>query len=355
MVILPNIRRKYMVSRRPTGDTVDMAECVVTLAADSVPYTGSARTVGVTVTWQGTELAVDTDYTLVYANNVNVGPATVTVTGTGQFTGSVTKTFYIQSGAAVGWDGINLANTVDAESSAALTGVTELYHLQALADGRLFTIDAATHKMYIWGFGTGHPFEAAHFKAEPDSVSDAVSNAQMGALAGDGLTVAYSQLAYGYFWTRPLTTAFDLAAMGAQTQKTLGDNNLRIHIARNGLHVAVKGKTNNTIYIYGTSAPHDLSTLTSTSNYNMSNYASGTYRDFVFSEDGKVLLAVVDGSVKRIDFETPWDMTTGSLQGSFTPTGLTGNLEGIAVSGDATKMLLFSTGDGKFHEYNLSA
>ena len=48
-------------------------------------------------------------------------------------------------------------------------------------------------------------------------------------------------------------------------------------------------------------------------------------------------------------------MTTGSLQGTFTPTGLTGSIEGIAVSNDATKMLLFSTGDGKFHEYNLSA
>ena len=104
MVVLPNIRRKYMVGRIPKGATVPMPSCVVTLAADSATYTGSARTVGVTVTWEGATLAVNTDYTLAYSNNVNLGPATVTVTGMGQFAGSVTKTFYIvQAHSAVDW------------------------------------------------------------------------------------------------------------------------------------------------------------------------------------------------------------------------------------------------------------
>ena len=342
-----------MVSRLPAGSTVDMSECVVTLASDSVPYTGSARTVGVTVTWGGAALTVNTDYTLSYSNNTNAGPATVTVTGMGQFVGSVTKTFYITSGAIVGWDGIDLANVTDTGNSASLSGVSELYHLQALSDGRLFLIDAATHKMYIWGFGVSHPFEVSHFKAEADSVSEAVNNAQMGALTGDGLTVAYSQTAWGYFWTRPLTTAFDLSVLGSQPERQLGANNCRIHIARNGLRFAIKGRISAEIYVYSLSAVNDFSTLSQANSYNMSNTVNGTWRDFVMSEDGKAMLAVVDGSVKRIDFETAWDMTTGTVHSTFTPTGLTGNIEGIAVSNDATKMILFSTGDGKFHEYNL--
>ena len=103
MVVLPNIRRKYMVGRIPKGATVPMSDCVVTLATDSATYTGSARTVGVTVTWEGATLAVNTDYTLAYSNNVNLGPATVTVTGMGQFSGSVTKTFHIVEASASPW------------------------------------------------------------------------------------------------------------------------------------------------------------------------------------------------------------------------------------------------------------
>ena len=105
MVFLPSIRRKYMVSRRQRGAEVSMSECVVTLLdrnthepTDRVQYTGSAQTLDVSVTWEGAPLAVNTDYTLSWANNTNVGPATVTVTGTGQFSGGVTKTFYVVSG-----------------------------------------------------------------------------------------------------------------------------------------------------------------------------------------------------------------------------------------------------------------
>ena len=109
MVILPSIRRKYMVSRLPKGATVPMSECVVTLAGDRAAYTGQARTVGVTVTWEGSTLEVNVDYTLSYANNVNIGPATVTVTGMGQFSGSVTKTFHIVMGSSIPWD-FNITN-----------------------------------------------------------------------------------------------------------------------------------------------------------------------------------------------------------------------------------------------------
>lgn len=61
-----------------------------------VGYTGTAYEPEVTVTFNGTELALDTDYTVAYTNNVNAGEATVTITGTGaHFKGSVEKHFTI--------------------------------------------------------------------------------------------------------------------------------------------------------------------------------------------------------------------------------------------------------------------
>lgn len=58
-------------------------------------YTGKALTQTVTVSVQQTRLVKDTDYTVSYADNTYPGTATVTVTGIGDYDGSVTKTFDI--------------------------------------------------------------------------------------------------------------------------------------------------------------------------------------------------------------------------------------------------------------------
>ena len=62
-------------------------------------YTGSAITQAMTVTYDGKPLTEGTDYTVTYSNNVNVGTANVTITGTGSYKGSVTKTFKINAAA----------------------------------------------------------------------------------------------------------------------------------------------------------------------------------------------------------------------------------------------------------------
>ena len=58
-------------------------------------YTGSAITPGVTVKDGDTTLVKDTDYTVSYSNNVNVGTATVTITGKGNYSGTKEVTFTI--------------------------------------------------------------------------------------------------------------------------------------------------------------------------------------------------------------------------------------------------------------------
>ena len=59
-------------------------------------YNGKAQTQEkVVVTTGGTTFALKKDYTVTYKNNKNIGTASVIITGTGKYTGSVTKTFKI--------------------------------------------------------------------------------------------------------------------------------------------------------------------------------------------------------------------------------------------------------------------
>lgn len=74
----------------------DISSATISDIDSPVGYTGTAYEPEVTVTFNGKELALDTDYTVAYTNNVNAGEATVTITGTGaHFKGSVEKHFTI--------------------------------------------------------------------------------------------------------------------------------------------------------------------------------------------------------------------------------------------------------------------
>ena len=59
-------------------------------------YNGSAVTQEPVVTWNGRTLVEDTDYELAYENNTNAGTAQMTITGKGNFTGEIPKTFTIR-------------------------------------------------------------------------------------------------------------------------------------------------------------------------------------------------------------------------------------------------------------------
>ena len=68
-----------------------------TVEAADQDYTGEALTPAVTVTLDGTELSIETDYNLVYVNNTDPGAATVIVTGKGDYVGMAYGTFRIRS------------------------------------------------------------------------------------------------------------------------------------------------------------------------------------------------------------------------------------------------------------------
>ena len=72
----------------------DISDATVEGVVDKV-YTGEEVTQDVSVVLNDKTLVEGTDYTVDYDNNVNVGKATVTVTGTGNYEGTVSKSFNI--------------------------------------------------------------------------------------------------------------------------------------------------------------------------------------------------------------------------------------------------------------------
>jgi len=80
----------YEVTVSPKALTEDM---IGDIAEQN--YTGEALTPEVVVSDGEAVLEESTDYTVAYSDNTDLGQATVTVTGTGNYTGKVTKTFDI--------------------------------------------------------------------------------------------------------------------------------------------------------------------------------------------------------------------------------------------------------------------
>ncbi|MBQ6662922.1 MAG: cell wall-binding repeat-containing protein [Firmicutes bacterium] len=72
----------------------DLSKATVT-GLSAKTYTGKAITPSPKVVLGGKTLTKGTDYTVKYSNNINVGTATVAITGKGNYTGTVKKTFKI--------------------------------------------------------------------------------------------------------------------------------------------------------------------------------------------------------------------------------------------------------------------
>lgn len=112
---------------------VDMADAVVEIDG-SYEYTGSAIAPKYTVTLDGKTLKEGTDYTAVCSNNVNVGKrAMVTVTGTGNYTGTTIGYFEITAKNISGAD----VTVADAE----FTGKPVTPAITVTVDGEILNAD----------------------------------------------------------------------------------------------------------------------------------------------------------------------------------------------------------------------
>ena len=108
----------------------------VAVEGESFTYTGSPITPAVSVTLKGTQLMKDRDYTIAYTNHTNVGTATVTVTGIGNYTGTSTRTFVISKAAApeISWPTASAITYGEKVSDSRLSGGSTQYGTFAWSD-----------------------------------------------------------------------------------------------------------------------------------------------------------------------------------------------------------------------------
>ena len=82
--------KTFSISARAMSDT-----SVANISSQT--YTGNVISPLPTITYNNKTLKKDTDYTLSYSDNINVGTATITIIGKGNFAGTTSKTFSISA------------------------------------------------------------------------------------------------------------------------------------------------------------------------------------------------------------------------------------------------------------------
>ena len=138
-----------------------LSKCTFSALKDAV-YSGAAKKPAVTVKFGATKLKKGTDYTVAYKNNIEVGTATVTLTGKGNFTGTKKLTFAINpknvsiSKLAAGTKQLSVQWTARED----VTGYEIEYGLNSkLKDGTTVKVKkAATAKKVIKGLKSGKKY-----------------------------------------------------------------------------------------------------------------------------------------------------------------------------------------------------
>ena len=128
----------------PALSRISISKASVTLSTSTYAYDGKAKKPGVTVKLNGKTLKNGTDYTVSYSNNTKVGTAKVTITGKGNYTGSVSKTFKIKNNFKKA--------TVSGISNKSYTGknitqsITVKYNGKTLKKGTDYTVSYSSNK-----------------------------------------------------------------------------------------------------------------------------------------------------------------------------------------------------------------
>ena len=128
----------------PALSRISISKASVTLSTSTYAYDGKAKTPSVTLKVNGKTLKKDTDYTVSYSNNTKVGTAKVTITGKGNYTGSVSKTYSIKNNFKKA--------TISGISNKSYTGknitqsITVKYNGKTLKNGTDYTVSYSNNK-----------------------------------------------------------------------------------------------------------------------------------------------------------------------------------------------------------------
>ena len=167
-----------------------ITDCVITVDAEGCTYDGKPKTPAVSVTNKSTLLTEGQDYTISCSDNINAGKASVTVTGKGNYDGSVTKEFYIAQAAPVMRysDGAISKRITDAAFTNPLTKTTDGAVTFSSDNTGVAEVNSSTGEVTIKGAGkttvTATAAAGRNYKAGSASYTLTVS-------AGETYTVTY--------------------------------------------------------------------------------------------------------------------------------------------------------------------
>ena len=179
-------------------------------------YSGMPCTPALTVKVDGVTLKKDQDYTVEYVNNVNVGTATITITGIGNYAGYRTETFEIKPKA------ISNASVGGVSPFFVYSGMPCTPALIVKVDGVTLKKDTdytvkyvnnkniGTANIIIQGIGNYTGYRIETFEIEPKDISNA-------SVGGISLSYGYSGKAY----TPALTVKVDGVTLKKDTDYTV--------------------------------------------------------------------------------------------------------------------------------------
>lgn len=155
----------------------DLSKFTASLSADSFIYDGAEKKPVATVKSDNAQLTADTDFTVSYSSNINAGTATVTITGKGNYSGSIRKQFTITPADFSGFSAELSADTVTYTGSAQKPGATVKSGDKVLVSGTDFTVsysnntNAGTAKATIKGKGNYSGTITKEFTITPADIS----------------------------------------------------------------------------------------------------------------------------------------------------------------------------------------
>lgn len=145
-----------------TASSVSISSCTAALSTTLYTYTGTAKKPVVRIKSGSKTLIRNTDYTLTYSNNINVGTASVTIKGKGKYSGTKKLTYKIKAVRTAG--GVKAAATSSSRIKVSWSAVAcaDGYYVQKYnsSNGKYESIGKTTGTSYtVAGLNTNSSYK----------------------------------------------------------------------------------------------------------------------------------------------------------------------------------------------------
>ncbi|MDG1729951.1 MAG: MBG domain-containing protein [Algibacter sp.] len=292
-----------------TSKSITSATITTDIIADLL-YTGQAQTPTLEVKDGTTILIQDTDYTLSYADNINVGTATVTITGIGDYSSTKTIIFNILK-KALTITGLTADDKeYDGTTEATLSGTAKLVGLavgdnvvlSGTFEGTFTSPNVSTDiTVTVVGYEITGTAKDNYSLSQPTGLSADITQRMISVAPSTGLTKQYGESDPTLTYTFSGSISGQTAAFSGSLSKDQGENVGEYEITQGSLTLLDKGNFKAANYAIELVANIDFeitkSPLTITVNNDAKfvtqadaeDYAGVSYTGFKFGEDSSVL------------------------------------------------------------------